>query len=189
MSPIVILFHAAFQSNNMVATLSYVSVLLVVSSGIVGRFVYGLIPVEGGRYLEAEELRSRIEQLAHHLNPYLERIGKPQVMHGLLQRVTLPIPPSRSYLFSLLSIPLESLNVRGRIQVCHRFFSNRFEYRDFRRTILRLMKMRRQQYFFRRMKRFLSWWRAIHVVLAIFLVVVIALHIYASTRLGYRWIF
>jgi len=53
MSPIVILFHAAFQSNNMVATLSYVSVLLVVSSGIVGRFIYGLIPVEGGRYLEA----------------------------------------------------------------------------------------------------------------------------------------
>ena len=44
MSPIVILFHAAFQSNNLVATSTYLSLLIVVSTGIVGRFIYGLVP-------------------------------------------------------------------------------------------------------------------------------------------------
>ena len=47
MSPLVILFHAAFGSNNMVATLCYSSLICVVGTGLVGRFLFGLVPIAG----------------------------------------------------------------------------------------------------------------------------------------------
>ena len=50
MSPIVILFHTAFQWGNQLATSTYFSVLVVVATGLVGRYLYGwfrLAPEEG----------------------------------------------------------------------------------------------------------------------------------------------
>ncbi len=43
MSPLVIAFHAAFQSRNLVATATTVSLTVVVLTGVVGRFVYGVV--------------------------------------------------------------------------------------------------------------------------------------------------
>jgi len=130
-----------------------------------------------------------MEQLANHLNPYLEQMGKPKLVHELLQSATAPIPASASFFGTLVSGPFENLTLRRHLHSCRRLFADRLAFNDFKNTVRRLSKMRRQQFFFRKVKGFLSWWRAIHVVLAVFLVVVIALHIYTSTRLGYRWIF
>src|SRR5207253_3099457 len=41
MSPLVIAFHAAFQSNNQLATGTAAALLVVVLTGIIGRFIYG----------------------------------------------------------------------------------------------------------------------------------------------------
>lgn len=42
-SPLVIAFHAAFQSRNLVATATTVALAVVVVTGLVGRFVYGVV--------------------------------------------------------------------------------------------------------------------------------------------------
>ena len=88
MSPLVILFHSAFGSNNMIATLCYSSLICVVGTGLVGRFLFGLIPIAGDHYLELTELRSRMEQLRGSLNPLLEKVRKPQDIHWLLKKAT-----------------------------------------------------------------------------------------------------
>ena len=44
MSPLVIAFHAAFQSNNLLATSTAISLAIVVLTGVVGRFIFGLVP-------------------------------------------------------------------------------------------------------------------------------------------------
>jgi thioredoxin reductase/Pyruvate/2-oxoacid:ferredoxin oxidoreductase delta subunit len=62
MSPLVIAFHAAFQSNNLLATGTAGALGVVVGTGIVGRFIYGLVPSSGGKALELADLLARYER-------------------------------------------------------------------------------------------------------------------------------
>jgi hypothetical protein len=62
MSPLVIAFHAAFQSNNLLATGTAGALSVVVATGIVGRFIYGLVPSSGGKALELADLLAAYER-------------------------------------------------------------------------------------------------------------------------------
>ncbi len=189
MSPLVILFHAAFKANNMVAMLCYSSLVCVVATGIVGRFIYGLVPVSGERYLELAELMSRMEQTRGTLNPLLAKIRNPQKIHGLLKFVTSPVPQGIGFFRALFAMPFDALRVRSSLLLCRPLFSSHHEYREFKRMIVRLLQLKRQASVFRTAKKLMDSWRVVHVVLAVFLLVVIGLHIYSAMNLGYRWIF
>jgi thioredoxin reductase/NAD-dependent dihydropyrimidine dehydrogenase PreA subunit len=62
MSPLVIAFHAAFQSNNLLATGTAGALAVVVGTGIVGRFIYGLVPSSGGKALELADVLAAYER-------------------------------------------------------------------------------------------------------------------------------
>ncbi len=87
MSPLVILFHSAFGSNNMIATICYSSLICVVGTGLVGRFLFGLVPIAGDHYLELTELRAE-EQLRASLNPLLEKVRRPRTSTGASRKAT-----------------------------------------------------------------------------------------------------
>ena len=55
--------------------------------------------------------------------------------------------------------------------------------------ITRLLRLKRQASVFRTAKIVMTYWRGFHVVLAVFLVLVIAVHIATAWYLGYRWVF
>ncbi len=112
MSPLVILFHSAFGSNNAVATLCYTSLICVVGTGLVGRFLFGLVPIAGDHYLELTELRSRMEQLRGSLNPLLEKVRRPQDIHWLLRKATADPPEGMGFFRALLSFPVDAIRVR-----------------------------------------------------------------------------
>jgi hypothetical protein len=77
MSPLVIAFHAAFQSRNLFATGTSVALAVVVGTGIVGRFIYGLVPSSGGKALELAELVGRYERERDALaDPRAGRLGR-----------------------------------------------------------------------------------------------------------------
>jgi len=189
MSPLVILFHAAFGSNNMVATLSYGSLVCVVSTGLVGRFLFGLVPIAGDHYLEMTELRSRMEQLRGNLNPLLEKVRKPQEIHWLLRTATSPPPEGVGFFRTLASFPVDLIRVRLSLVACRSLFSERKDYHEFSTMITRLLRLKRQASVFRTAKMMMNYWRGFHVVLAVFLLLVITAHIATAWYLGYRWIF
>jgi len=62
MSPLVIAFHAAFQSNNLLATGTAGALVVVVSTGLVGRFIYGLVPSHAGKALELADVLAAYER-------------------------------------------------------------------------------------------------------------------------------
>ncbi len=189
MSPLVILFHAAFGLNNMVATLCYASLVCVVGTGLLGRFIYGLVPVAGDRYLEITELRSRIEQIQGSLNPLLAKVRKPQNIHWLLRVAATAVPEGAGTLRAMASFPLDVVRIRIALRRCRSLFGNRDDYREFGRMIVRLLRLNRQVAVFRTAKSLMNHWRPIHVILAIFLLLVIAAHIATTAWLGYRWVF
>ncbi|MHB8875986.1 MAG: NAD(P)-binding domain-containing protein, partial [Myxococcaceae bacterium] len=100
MSPVVIAFHAAFQSNNHVATATTLSLLIVVLTGVVGRFVYGMVPTSDGRTSELADVVSRWERLKTRVNPLLDGVTDVLPVRAILSRAT--APPEGGSLFKLL---------------------------------------------------------------------------------------
>jgi thioredoxin reductase/NAD-dependent dihydropyrimidine dehydrogenase PreA subunit len=189
MSPLVILFHSAFGSNNMVATLCYSSLVCVVGTGLIGRFLFGLIPVTGDHYLELTELSGRMEQLRGSLNPLLAKIRRPQDVHWLLRTAASAPPEGMGFWRATLSSPVDAIRVRLSLLACRSLFAARDDYHEFSTMIARLLRLRRQAAMFRKAKLIMNYWRGFHVVLAVFLVLVIIIHIATAWFLGYRWIF
>ncbi|MEO8214001.1 MAG: NAD(P)-binding domain-containing protein [Myxococcales bacterium] len=63
MSPIIILFHTAFQWGNQLATSTYFSVLVVVATGLVGRYLYGWFRLAPNDSSEASRLGTSLAGL------------------------------------------------------------------------------------------------------------------------------
>jgi len=187
MSPLVIAFHAAFQSNNHLATATAASLGVVVLTGIVGRFVYGLVPTQDGRAVELSDILGRFERLKTRIEPTLNKVSNPDAVRRVLALATAPAP--RVWLPVLfLRMPFEALGTRVRIAQVRRVFPSKADYLEFREDFFRLLRLRTQVGFYQSLKRLLSGWRVFHAVLAGFLVFMIAIHIGISLYLGYGWI-
>jgi thioredoxin reductase/NAD-dependent dihydropyrimidine dehydrogenase PreA subunit len=188
MSPVVIAFHAAFQSNNGLATATAAALAVVVSTGIVGRFIYGMVPVSGGRTLELHDLLARWERERDALRPALAPGADPSRVDELVGRIT-AAPAGGSLLALFARLPGETVGLGLRLARLRPLFADAGAYRRFRGEILRLVRLRRQVGFYRGLKRLLSAWRLFHASLAVFLVLLIAAHIGVALYLGYGWTF
>jgi hypothetical protein len=182
MAPLVIGFHAAFQSNNLLASSTAGSLLIVVTTGIIGRFIYGAVPSDAGKAVELADLLGSFERLRDAQGSILEE-GGPGAK-ALLARATAPISSSSFGLLFLL-MPLEALTLRLRLLALAWRFNSRAHYLEFRDAVLRLSRLRWQIRFYASLKRLLRGWRTFHASLAVFLVLAIAAHIGLSLYLGY----
>lgn len=184
MSPLVIAFHSAFQSKNLLATGTAGALLVVVVTGLVGRFVYGVIPSSGGQTLELADLLGRWERLRDRLEPLVAGARNPARVRRLLGTAAAPAKGgSLVRVFALL--PLSALRMRLRLFRLRFSFGNRKVWAEVRDGYARLDRMRFQITFYQGLRRFLSAWRVFHASLAGFLVVAIAAHIAVSLYLGY----
>ena len=186
MSPLVIAFHAAFQSNNQLATGTAAALLIVVLTGVIGRYIYGLVPSASGKALEIAEVTGRWERLRARLEPMLENSDDPGLLRPLLDAAAKPIRPG-SLMRMLAGLPASGLMTRLRLARAHAHFRDGADYEDFRDGYLVLAKLRMQVTFYQSLKNLLHGWRVFHATLACFLVVAIAAHIAVSVYLGYVW--
>lgn len=181
MSPLVIAFHAAFQSNNLLATGTAGALAIVVLTGIVGRFIYGVVPSDGGKDVELSELLSRFERIREDLG---QLAAESEGMRKLVARVTAPVKAT-AFTLMFLRMPFEVVGIRLRLLAVRGKLRDRKRRAEFRRAVLGLEKLRWQIRFYASLKRLLRGWRAFHASLAVFLVLVIAAHIGISLYLGY----
>ncbi len=182
MSPLVIAFHAAFLANNVFASSTAWALLVVVATGLVGRYIYGVVPAQGGRAEELADLAARFERLRAWAGPELASRGG--AGRALLERATAP-PRSGSLLALFVRLPVEALAVRLRLRLLRRRFDDPERFAELRRTLLRLSRLRWQLRFYGSLKRLLRGWRVFHATLAVFLVVALAAHIAVSLYLGF----
>jgi thioredoxin reductase/Pyruvate/2-oxoacid:ferredoxin oxidoreductase delta subunit len=186
MSPLVIAFHAAFQSNNQLATATAAALLIVVLTGIFGRFIYGLVPSSGGKDVQLADLVGNWERLKARVEPLIADSDNPE----LLQRIfaSAATPARRGSLLGLfLRLPFQAVRSRLRLLRARSHFDDHDAYTDFRDGYLRLARIRTQIGFYQALKRLMRTWRMFHASLAGFLVIAIAAHIAVSLYLGYGW--
>jgi thioredoxin reductase/Pyruvate/2-oxoacid:ferredoxin oxidoreductase delta subunit len=179
MSPLVIAFHAAFQSNNHLATWTSAALAVVVATGIVGRYIYSVVPSERGKSAELADLLASFERLRDALAGSRTAGGA----RRLVEHVTAPVQAG-SFALLFVALPAEALAIRLRLLLLPSFGDRRIR-RAFRRDVLTLSRLRWQIRFFASLKRLLRGWRVFHATLAAFLVLTIAAHIGVSLYLGY----
>jgi len=187
--PALIVLHSAFAPRSALGILSFSSMLVVVATGIVGRFIYARVPRSlEGRELEIEEVRKAI---AHH-RAEIEAAG---VDLGVLDGP--PVDgvghgdPPPGLLASLRTV------LRGDRRM-------RDEYRALRATVLgspvlrpragailplaaRLVRERLWLARYRELRGLMGSWRFFHRWLALLLLIVILFHIVLAWIFGDLW--
>ena len=186
MSPLVIAFHAAFQSNNQLATGTAAALLIVVLTGIVGRFIYGLVPSAGGKALAISDVLGRWERLRARMQPMIEDSSNPRLLHRLFDSGARQVRPG-SLLWMVMTWPIRATWTRLRLFLASFYFNEEREYDEFHDGYLQLSRLRIQVTFYQALKKLLRSWRLFHASLAGFLVIAIAAHIAVSVYLGYVW--
>jgi dihydropyrimidine dehydrogenase (NAD+) subunit PreT len=196
MSPLVIVFHAAFQSNNHLATLTAGSLTVVVLTGVVGRFIYGLVPSGEGKAGELDELSRRWQRLSERLGGSVAVLDTtsdagPARVALVEQLIASAVskPTQKSLLRFLFHLPAQRLSDSRHLHTVRSVFPSPAHANEFRDSFHKLRTLQAQVSFFRSLKGLLASWRVFHVVLAVLLVILIAAHIGVSLFLGYRWIF
>ena len=189
MSPMVIAFHAAFQSNNALATTTAASLAIVVSTGLVGRFIFGLVPSRGGKAVEVAELRGSVARLDARVRPLLASAQHQERLEALLGHAEQEAP-GRGFLSlvgKLAVLPIDALVLRVKLRLVRSAFAAASDFREFSDALLRLERLRLQIDFFGALKAFLRSWRLFHSSLAVILVFIMSAHIAFSLWLGYGW--
>ena len=188
MSPLVIAFHAAFLATNAIAIWTWVALAVVVGTGVFGRFLFGFVPAHAGRVLAISEIRQRLQELERKLEPHLAEATNAQAVYELFEHANRP-PVRRSFTGAVLQERSARRKLSKAIHGVARYFPDHAHWEIFRDSLLELSRGRLQLAFYATMKRVFAVWLVLHVVLAVFMVVLIAGHVALSLYLGYGWIF
>ena len=188
MSPVVIAFHATFQSNNMLATATSAALGVVVLTGLVGRYIYGLVPSAAGKVVAVADLLGKWERLRDRMRPLVDASDDPKLLHTMFDEAARPAKPG-SLIAMLLRLPFLRIRDRFRMVRARFHFADHADFDEFKRGYRVLEQMRVQVAFYDNLKRLLRGWRLFHGALAVFLVFTITAHILVSLYFGYRWIF
>lgn len=172
LGPILILFHTAFKFGGIVS-IAFWSMVAVVLSGVIGRFIYIQIPhsIEG-RALSLQEVQDMKSGIGEQLKEKFEfDEGLSLQIAGLTSGVG-GKPSLRG-----ISRTLKSRNIP----------------RKDRKDILSLLKneisLSRKIARLQQMQKLFKYWHVAHLPFALIMLIIVVIHVGVTLAFGYKWIF
>lgn len=188
LGPILVLYHTAFKFGGIVS-ISFYSMVAVVISGVIGRFIYIQIPrtIEGRELSikEIEELNDKItaEMKTEHNLPddTFYNISKSEIELVKEKRniVSQILHQYKLYFFELSTIKnnLRSNNISGD------------RYKQIIKLVKRKLTINRRISQLRTMQTLFKYWHVAHLPFAIIMLVIMLIHVAVTIVFGYQWIF
>jgi hypothetical protein len=175
LGPILILFHTAFKFGGIVS-IAFWSMVAVVLSGVIGRFIYIQIPrtIEG-RALSLNEVKNMKTDLTVVLS---EKYKLDQHLVDMIVSYTNEQNATGNYISTRsLRKELKSKNIPG----------------NDRKAILKMVKnemsLARKIRRLETMQRLFKYWHVAHMPFALIMLVIVIIHIGVTLTFGYKWIF
>lgn len=184
MSPVVIAFHAAFLANNVLAAWTWAALVVVVGTGVFGRFLFGLLPTDARDVLPRAEARQRLA-------------AQEREVRALLSAV-----PHTAPLVEVLWSTAPSSSARSTVDAVLTWWHTRRQARTVMASVAQvldtpttaslvddialLLRSRAQVQLYRAVKRAFRAWLVVHVACAVVVVGLIAAHVGVTLWLGYR---
>jgi hypothetical protein len=179
MAPVVIAFHAAFQSRNLLATATSASLVVMVLTGLLGRFLFRLATAAEGQLSTLDSLRGSLGAMQRQLRG---TGGTPKVQELVEEVSTAPKPLT---FVNAIRAAGRTLRARAQLAEVRPEFRTERDFDDFVQTYARMNRLKARVSWYQGLKRIMPIWRVLHVSLAVFLVILIAAHIGVSLFFGY----
>jgi hypothetical protein len=179
---ILVSFHSAFQLRTPVATMSSVSLGLVVVTGVIGRFLYAFAPAAAVRAAHVREAIDAVDRevpgAAKAIEPALAELPPPRV------------PPDASLIRSLFAIPRWRRIAKARREALRLILPEpRALGAGARRAARELERAAAAEARAHGMAALMRSWRGLHRFFALFMLAAVILHAGVAWYYGYRWIF
>lgn len=190
LGPFLVLLHTTFKFGGVVS-IAFWSMAIVVASGVFGRYVYVRIPKAlNGGFLTLAAVGDEVSALS----------GKIAKQTGIaIADIEAALRPRRaadppSGLVGALALALrEDLGHRRDLRHLRRFLTDHQVSKTLEAPALSLAteqrRLRVQALLLQPFQRLFRYWHAIHLPLAIVMLVVVTLHVGVSILFGYTWIF
>jgi hypothetical protein len=187
--PLLILFHTAFKFGGIVS-ISFWSMVAVVLSGVIGRFIYIQIPrTIQGRELSLAEIKDMKDNMSRGLQ---RQYGLGQEMFERLMSAT-----QREVAFSstgFMQKAMERMKHNGRIyREVKNILSQTPLPRKARKGIMRMVqhevRMNTRINRLQTMQKLFKYWHVAHLPFALVMLVIMVIHVAITIAFGYRWIF
>ncbi|MFI5237462.1 MAG: hypothetical protein ACHQLA_05970 [Ignavibacteriales bacterium] len=189
--PVLVLYHTAFKFGGIVSV-SFWSMVLVVLSGVVGRFIYLQIPrTIQGQELSITELNSMKEKLALRIRSVLsedsatlagfERISSADRYKSFKLSTSIGFF-IRDYFSTkqLLNLFKKRMKLLG---------LNKTEREELIEAAKSEIVIARRIAFLRTSQKLFHWWHIFHLPFAISMFVIMVIHVIVTIVFGYKWIF
>lgn len=161
LGPVLILYHTSFKFGGIVSV-SFWSLIIVVASGIIGRFIYLQIPhsIEG-RELSLQEVEEMKNELGVELKTKYD-IDISEFKTGKSPKID-------------SELKAKKLSVQERKKIKQLINSER-------KLVKRIERLDRMQSIFR-------YWHVAHLPFALIMLIVMIIHVVVVLTFGYKWIF
>jgi hypothetical protein len=180
--PLFIVLHSSLKVTGVVA-LSFWSMVIVATSGVLGRYLYLQIPRRrSGSELSLAEVDSVSEELnARLVNEY--GVGE-QAIHRIEQMASLSVDPDAG-LFSLLTtMPFTSARLRWRVRAMTRRLSSEHQ-REVQELLNDRAMLSRRILLLSRLQELFHYWHVLHKPFALIMYIFAAVHIGVAITTGY----
>lgn len=189
LGPVMILFHTAFKFGGIVS-IAFWSMVAVVASGVIGRFIYIQIPrtIEG-RALNLGEVKAMKTNIGALLQDHYHL--DEQSYTGILEAVKVkPFRDTGTFLGSILNKHLEDLRtLRSVRQLLSQNQLSRPDVKKVTRIVRNEISLNNRIERLHTMQKLFKYWHVAHLPFALIMLVIVLLHVGITLAFGYKWIF
>lgn len=189
--PVLVLYHTAFKFGGIVSV-SFWSMVLVVLSGIVGRFIYIQVPrtIEGNE-IDMKDLITMREDLMEKMK--LEMLFDVRLINELSELASLERYKSLSiidtlFLYTKDFFTIRSFQSRLKKNLAIAGFS-KFKRQEIKTKAKVEIILSRRLGMLRTMQNLFRYWHVAHLPFAIAMFVIMIIHVIVTITFGYKWIF
>jgi hypothetical protein len=190
--PALVLFHTTFKFGGLVAV-SFWSMVAVVLSGLVGRYLYVQIPrgIQGNE-LSMAELNARHALLGERLT---QVHGVPRELLTRIDGLARPPRPAaelstwQTLRFLLLSDLQRGRKLRALVRGVRARNAEHAAVREFLSLVSERLVLTRRIALLARLRSLFTLWHVIHLPFSIIMLIIFLVHVGVAIAFGYRWIF
>jgi len=191
LGPIFVLFHTSFKFNGIVAV-SFWSMVAVVASGVIGRYIYIQIP----RTIHGNELGfSELQKMNYEITLKLRKeFNLKEDTYSLIDNISFTDNQTNINLFKIFSTIIKSYFDNRKIlkRVKNNMKQNKIGKQKIKEVIKigkSKIELSRKIAMLKSMQKLFGYWHVVHLPFAILMLVIMLVHVGVTITFGYKWIF
>jgi hypothetical protein len=183
--PLLVVLHSSFKVQGLVA-LSFWSMVVVASSGVLGRYLYLQIPrTRAGEELALAELGAQDGELTEQLRTRF-RLDEAQIAR---LDALVAVPSRTGLLGGLVRLVSDDLRLRSRLRAFARDCRSvpRPVFREFERVVRQKANVHRRILLWDRVHELFHYWHVLHKPFALVMYLFMIVHVAVAVVTGYGW--